>query len=227
MISIDGVVDCERRLAESEQIAVRPSRSGDGWEVVPEGHRRGLVRRDTEGAIALARERLGERSGGQVVVLNRTGKVTESIWIGPELSGGEGEQMNVVHCERGHYDVYIGEGCCPETGEPSCWANPFPIDPDASREQVIDRYADWLGEELAQGRIHLRDLAALDGKVLGCRCAPEACHGEVLVAAASWAQDELICRPRCEPPNQSWCVGCSVDGKDGTQACSGCGIPRF
>lgn len=135
--------------------------------------------------------------------------------------------MSVVHCERGNYDVYIGEGCCPQTGEPSSWANWFRVGRDGTREQVIERYAERLHEELALGRIHLRDLAALEGKVLGCWCAPEACHGEVLVAAASWAHEELICRPRQQPPNQGWCVGCSVDGEDGTQACSGCGIPCF
>lgn len=133
----------------------------------------------------------------------------------------------VVHCPREHYDVYIGRGRCPITGEPGRWGNPFRIGRDGSPEEVVERYAGWLREELERGRIHLRDLAALEGKVLGCWCALQACHGEVLVAAASWAREELICRPRRQPPDQGWCVGCSEDGKDGTQACRGCGIPRF
>jgi hypothetical protein len=79
-------IESGRQCAGAEQVAVRPAKFGDGWEVVPEGHRRGLVRKDTEGAIALARERLGERRGGQVLVLNPSGKVTDSFWVRLEPS---------------------------------------------------------------------------------------------------------------------------------------------
>ena len=74
----------------------------------------------------------------------------------------------VVHCKRARYDVYVGR--------PSKWGNPFAIGRDGTREQVIARYERWLRsrpELLAQ-------LGELEGKTLGCWCAPRACHGDVL-----------------------------------------------
>lgn len=87
----------------------------------------------------------------------------------------------VVHCKRGHFDVYIGR--------PSKWGNPFShLASDktiaqflvASREEAIARYEEWL---LAQPEL-VAALPELRGKVLGCWCAPKPCHGEVLVRLA-------------------------------------------
>lgn len=99
--------------------------------------------------------------------------------------------MSVVHCKRAPYDVYIGRGRDPRSGEPGRWGNPFRIGRDGDREEVIARYAGWLREEVDAGRISLEELAALDGKTLGCWCAPRPCHGEVLVRAAAWAARTL------------------------------------
>jgi len=75
----------------------------------------------------------------------------------------------VVHCKKHHYDVYIGR--------PSKWGNPFAIGKDGNRQEVIDKYREWLlnNDEL------LLDILELDGKVLGCWCAPKACHGDVII----------------------------------------------
>ena len=75
----------------------------------------------------------------------------------------------VVHCKKEPYDVYIGRG--------SKWGNPFIIGKDGRREEVIRKYAEYLAnkEEL------LTALDELDGKVLGCYCTPQACHGDVLI----------------------------------------------
>lgn len=78
----------------------------------------------------------------------------------------------VVHCKKEEYDVYIGR--------PSVWGNPFEIGKDGTREEVIQKY-----EEYLRGNRSLRALLpSLKGKVLGCWCAPKACHGDVLV---KWA----------------------------------------
>lgn len=42
----------------------------------------------------------------------------------------------VVHCKRDPHDVYIGR--------PSKFDNPFVIGPDGTREEVIEKYRNWL-----------------------------------------------------------------------------------
>lgn len=103
--------------------------------------------------------------------------------------------MAVVHCKRDPYDVYIGRGRCPRTGEPGEWGNPYSHRPSrvpgvivvGSVDEAIARYRCDLWEQLRSGRLPLERLAALHGKRLGCWCAPGRCHGEVLDAAAMWA----------------------------------------
>lgn len=78
-----------------------------------------------------------------------------------------------VHCKRERHHVYIGR--------PSKWGNPFVIGKHGTREQVIARYERWLCQEDAL----MAALPELRGKVLGCWCAPAACHGDVLVRLAN------------------------------------------
>jgi hypothetical protein len=86
----------------------------------------------------------------------------------------------VVHCKRSDYDVYIGRGRDPKTGEESPWGNPFRIGPDGTREQVINKYRVWIK---TQPQLMAR-IPELKDKVLGCFCAPNYCHGYVLAAMA-------------------------------------------
>lgn len=71
------------------------------------------------------------------------------------------------------------------------WGNPFHITDTRTREQVIQDHKDWLN-----GDPHLAELVgqpptkqeiidALRGKVLGCWCAPLACHGDTLLEIAN------------------------------------------
>ncbi len=79
--------------------------------------------------------------------------------------------------------VYIGRYTFPIKGREnsalpgSAWANPFSVK-EYGREGAIARYRVWVGEQIAEGRLDLDDLV---GKTLGCWCAPEACHGDVLL----------------------------------------------
>jgi Domain of unknown function (DUF4326) len=96
-----------------------------------------------------------------------------------------------VHCKREAYDVYVGRGRDPRTGEPGRWGNPFRIGRDGNRAEVIARYRRWLWAEIETGRIELADLASLDDKRLGCWCSPQPCHGDVLATAARWAMEQI------------------------------------
>lgn len=68
-------------------------------------------------------------------------------------------------------------------GRPSRWGNPYRIGRDGDRAEVMAKYADHLETRLADPafRAALLDLAQADALV--CWCAPEPCHGDLLVAA--------------------------------------------
>lgn len=87
--------------------------------------------------------------------------------------------MKVVHCKRDPYDVYIGR--------PSKWGNPYSHKDGtlakfkvASVDEAISSYRDYLLESPLKD-----DLEELRGKTLGCWCAPNPCHGDVLVELAN------------------------------------------
>lgn len=66
-------------------------------------------------------------------------------------------------------------------GRPSKWGNPFVIDRDGDREEVIRLYEEWIQYE----HDLLASLDELRGKDLLCFCAPEACHAAVLLRLAN------------------------------------------
>ena len=81
--------------------------------------------------------------------------------------------MKVVHCKREKYDVYIGR--------PSKWGNPFVIGKDGTREEVVEKYRDWI----LKNEYLMSCLPELKGKTLGCWCSPKVCHGDVLLELAN------------------------------------------
>lgn len=79
----------------------------------------------------------------------------------------------VVNCKKSAYDVYIGR--------PSKWGNPFVIGRDGTRKEVIAKYRAWLLNQPAL----LTSIHELEGKTLGCFCAPKECHGDILIELAN------------------------------------------
>jgi len=77
--------------------------------------------------------------------------------------------MKVVNLRKEKYDVYIGRG--------SKWGNPYKIGLDGTREEVIQKYEDYLRKNDNM----LKELKELDNKVLGCYCKPQTCHGDILI----------------------------------------------
>lgn len=80
---------------------------------------------------------------------------------------------NIKNKEK--YDVYIGR--------PSKWGNPFVVGRDGKRGECVDLYRDWILN--GRGKYLLNDLHELRGKVLGCYCKPNKCHGDVLAELAN------------------------------------------
>ena len=91
--------------------------------------------------------------------------------------------MVAVNLKHEPYDVRIDRR--------TKWGNPFPMRSEADRGRVVEAYRAWLWKEIQAGRITIESLAALHGLRLGCHCAPRACHGDVLSAAAAWAHARL------------------------------------
>lgn len=60
----------------------------------------------------------------------------------------------------------------------SIWVNPYVVGTHGTRAQVIEMYRLYV---LRSSHLMAR-LPELRGKVLGCWCKPEACHGDVLVS---------------------------------------------
>ena len=78
------------------------------------------------------------------------------------------KETRVVNVENEPCDVYIGR--------PSKWGNPFKISKNVSREEAISKYEAYImsNPDLIEA------LPELIGKRLGCFCAPEPCHGDIL-----------------------------------------------
>ena len=79
----------------------------------------------------------------------------------------------VVNIRHDMYDVYIGR--------PSIWGNPYIIGKHGDREEVIQKYKTKIMNDLEKNPELKDQLKELKGKVLGCYCWPEACHGDVLI----------------------------------------------
>ena len=81
-------------------------------------------------------------------------------------------ETKVVHLKRDPYDVRIDRT--------TKWGNPFFIGVSGTREEVIEKYRLYIRSRPEL----LAALPELKGKVLGCWCAPKACHGHILAELA-------------------------------------------
>ena len=72
--------------------------------------------------------------------------------------------------------VYIGRAHGSSKQPASIFANPFQVGKHGTRDEVIEKYRQYL-----YGRPDLlRELWRLKDKTLVCWCSPQACHGDVL-----------------------------------------------
>lgn len=81
--------------------------------------------------------------------------------------------MRVVHLMKETYDVRIDRQ--------TKWGNPFVIGKDGTRSEVIRKFEKYLKSKPEL----MAALPELAGKTLGCWCAPQACHGDVLLRLAN------------------------------------------
>ena len=72
-------------------------------------------------------------------------------------------------------NIYIGRST-EEIPSGSDWGNPYTLGTFKSRRKVVQLYE----EHVKSTKDLLNTVSGLKGKVLGCWCAPDQCHGEVL-----------------------------------------------
>lgn len=90
------------------------------------------------------------------------------------------------------YDIFIGR--------PSRLGNPYHIGKDGPRKVVIAKFESWLRDQITAGQFTLGYIASLYGKVLGCYCAPQDCHGYIWLYYAKWAQSLTFQQVRAGNP---------------------------
>jgi len=87
------------------------------------------------------------------------------------------EDPNNVYIGRGGI-VFIDKIRYPKQN--SIWANPFKINKNETREDVIIKYKKYILNKISSDP-KTYDLEKLRGKTLGCWCKPEKCHGDILI----------------------------------------------
>lgn len=69
---------------------------------------------------------------------------------------------------------YVGRG--------SPFGNPFIMGPHGTREEVIQKFTDWVEKNALLRKRIKKELVGCD---LVCNCAPEPCHGDILLKIAN------------------------------------------
>ncbi|MGQ0717962.1 MAG: DUF4326 domain-containing protein [Pseudonocardiales bacterium] len=78
--------------------------------------------------------------------------------------------------------TYVGHAGSRHSWPQSVFANPFVKQAGADREAVVRRYREWLDEQ-PELLARISD-GELIGRALGCWCAPQLCHADVLAERA-------------------------------------------
>jgi hypothetical protein len=114
-------------------------------------------------------------------------KTSECDW--PEIERAMKEQVEfglcVVACMSRHKHLIAWAESCGRfrrIDRATEWGNPFRIGDDGDRDEVIRKFAKYYWPHKTKLQAELPDLA---GCVLGCHCAPEPCHGDVIARACN------------------------------------------
>jgi len=91
------------------------------------------------------------------------------------------DPKNVYIGRRGVVFVGKGEHKKRFPTKDSLFANPFKVGKDGNRKEVLQKYKEYLHQQLEEDKITHEDIKSLKDKNLGCWCHPEECHGDVLL----------------------------------------------
>lgn len=85
--------------------------------------------------------------------------------------------IHKINGKRPFFDIYIGRAVhYTEFTKKSVWANPFPKgDP-----KCLENYEKYIRMRIGDDP-EIYNIESLRGKVLGCWCKPNKCHGDILI----------------------------------------------
>lgn len=86
------------------------------------------------------------------------------------------EKTRVVNLRKERFDVYIGRKTWKYDGY---FGNPFLVR-EYGREGCLEKYREYFEKRLVEDKEFKQRIHELKGKVLGCFCKPEACHGDII-----------------------------------------------
>lgn len=111
---------------------------------------------------------------GQEIAMDPSADYLEAAKAAQDWITSKQQPGKVVHLKRESFQVRIDRG--------TPWGNPFVIGKDGDRAEVIEKYRDWVTTSMDEKAQWIRDsVQELRGKTLGCWCAPQPCHGDILV----------------------------------------------
>jgi ParB-like chromosome segregation protein Spo0J len=124
----------------------------------------------------------GEKTSKAIYHSKRADKVDNTDWSESELERKDMVERGITVVAHINNDVHLvawaeSNNKYVRIDRFSDWGNPFLFPQDGDRITVIDHYEQYLEWHPSL----LKRLGELKGKVLGCWCYPEECHGDVLV----------------------------------------------
>ena len=94
-------------------------------------------------------------------------------WMQDENNAYVGRNGRIFITENGEKTIYH----YPK----SKWHNPYRADKTNTLDDVLDLYSQHL-DNVLQDEENMKEFLLLKGKVLGCWCKPNKCHGDIIAA---------------------------------------------
>lgn len=114
--------------------------------------------------------------------------MSETKVINVRVANIRPQYNNLKEWMKDDNNVYIGRGCIlvidgiryPK--ENSIWANPYKINDSTgiTRNDVLEKYRTYIIQKIENNYELKQKLLQLKGKILGCWCKPDGCHGDIL-----------------------------------------------
>ena len=102
-------------------------------------------------------------------------------------------KTTIVNIKNSQYNIYIGRA---GNGYDGYFGNPFIIGKDGDRQNVVRLYRDYFYKRLRNDPSFAVRIEALKGKILGCFCKPDICHGDVIIDYLDNRQKIIVCGDR-------------------------------